>query len=166
MRPNADPHCPRYRTRTFEVSDPHPRPRTVCFLRKKTLTITFGVRGRIAAHVSRIRYALSVTPLPEFLCAQCSPLTGEYVFDFAVVVFGVRLLPPHGFHARAKINIYGPFSGPAPSSGGVQHDAASIYAHTHCHRHIASVLCNVRRSYSRLTPVMIDRMHAHTHINI
>lgn len=26
-------------------------------------------------------------------------LAGEYVFDFAVVIFGVRLLLPHGFHA-------------------------------------------------------------------
>jgi hypothetical protein len=27
---------------------------------------------------------------------------GEYVFDFAVVVFGVRLLLPHGFHAQTN----------------------------------------------------------------
>jgi hypothetical protein len=79
------------------VSDPSPENR-VCLI-NETLTMTVGARGRIAAHVSRIRYALPVTPLPEFLCAQCPSLTGEYVFDFAVVVFGVRLLSPHGFHA-------------------------------------------------------------------
>ena len=28
---------------------------------------------------------------------------GEYLFDFAVVVLGVRLRLPHGFHARTDM---------------------------------------------------------------
>jgi len=38
-----------------------------------------------------------------------SPPTGEYVFDFAVVIFGVRLLLPRGFRAQANSNIHRPF---------------------------------------------------------
>ena len=106
-----------------------------------------------------------MTPFLEWVCSQCSPLIGEYVFDFAVVLFGVGLLLPHVFHAQAKINLFGPFSDPAPSSGAVRRDTASTHAHTHHRRHIAVVLCNVRRSYSRLTLVMIDRIHAHPYIN-
>lgn len=34
---------------------------------------------------------------------RISPPAGEYVFDFAVVIFGVSLLLPHGFHARTNI---------------------------------------------------------------
>ena len=148
------------------MSDPPPRTLRFLSLKEETLTIPFGARCRIVAHLSRTRYALPGTPLPECVCSQCSPLTGEYMFDFAVVVFGVCLLSPHGFHAQAKLNLYGPFSGPTPSSGAVRRDTASAYAHAHCHRHIASVLCHVRRSYFRLSRVVIDRMHAHTRMNI
>lgn len=111
------------------MSDPPPKNRVL--LKTETLTTTFGARCRIAAHVSRSRYALPMTPFLESMCSQCSPLIGEYVFDFAVVLFGVGLLLPHGFHAQAKINLFGPFSDPAPSSGAVRRDTASTHAHTH-----------------------------------
>ena len=45
---------------------------------------------RIASLVSRIRYARSFTVLLSVLRRALA--TGEYVFDFAVVVFGVRIL--------------------------------------------------------------------------
>lgn len=42
------------------MSDPRP---SRVFINKETLTITFGALDRIATNVSRIRYALPVTPL-------------------------------------------------------------------------------------------------------
>jgi hypothetical protein len=53
------------------------------------LTILMNVY-RIASLVSRIRYARPFTVLLSVLRRVLT--TGEYVFDFAMVVFGVRIL--------------------------------------------------------------------------
>jgi hypothetical protein len=41
--------------------------------------------------------------MPSQHMGRISLPAGEYVFDFAVVIFGVSLLLPHGFHARTNI---------------------------------------------------------------
>ena len=59
---------------------------------------------RNASHVSRTRYALAFTPLLQFFSISTEGVrsrTGEYVFDFAVVVFGVRVSIPASFLSRA-----------------------------------------------------------------
>jgi hypothetical protein len=105
--------------------------------------------GRATAHVSGSRYALFLPTLLEGAFSQRMarpPPTGEYVFDFAVVVFGVRLPLPRGFRAQANIpsTSIAFSSGLAPLSADARRDIYSFSsAVTSLSHHV-----NVRSSYS------------------
>jgi hypothetical protein len=113
-------HYHRYQTRTFVVST---------FLlppQEAQNNLSFG--GRDTALISRTGYVPPFYPLPRGpLHTPSTPrssqqTTGEYVFDFAVVILGVCLLLPRACAADPFTKTC--YSARAPLSGDARRDSA------------------------------------------